>query len=53
MIPCTLKNPRDFTERLLVLAINIATAYREDIETNGATRGKKPQELAYPKSFLA
>jgi hypothetical protein len=30
MIPCTL-NPRDFTERLL-LAVNIATAYREDID---------------------
>jgi hypothetical protein len=29
MIPCTL-NPRDFTEWLL-LAINIAMAYREDI----------------------
>jgi hypothetical protein len=30
MIPCTL-NPRDFTERLL-LAVNIATVYREDID---------------------
>jgi hypothetical protein len=30
MIPCTL-NPRDFTERLLS-AVNIATAYREDVD---------------------
>jgi hypothetical protein len=31
MIPCTLNPSRDFTERLLS-AINIATAYREDMD---------------------
>jgi hypothetical protein len=31
MVPCTL-NPRDFTEERLLLASNIAMAYREDID---------------------